>query len=182
MQQGSASAWTRPDDDGSLRAKGGFALSHRAVAARRCAPGILHLTKGKWDIPQYYGDGAMVGMDLGYLMMGKPLEPLILSMPPIRSCEARASHSGSLNSFRTARCVCASIEASGSTRADLVLGLCRVRDKSISDMVAVDRTAASESWSSNRRHEVKARMGIRSLDIEVHRVYARVSSDAQDRR
>lgn len=27
------------------------------------------LRKGKWDIPQYYGDGAMVDMDLAYLMM-----------------------------------------------------------------------------------------------------------------
>src|SRR5688572_19564042 len=30
------------------------------------------LRKGKWDIPQYYGDGAMVGMDLAYLMMNHP--------------------------------------------------------------------------------------------------------------
>jgi glucose-1-phosphate thymidylyltransferase len=30
------------------------------------------LRKGKWDIPQYYGDGAMVGMDLAYLIMNLP--------------------------------------------------------------------------------------------------------------
>lgn len=30
------------------------------------------LRKGKWDIPQYYGDGAMVDMDLAYLMMNLP--------------------------------------------------------------------------------------------------------------
>jgi glucose-1-phosphate thymidylyltransferase len=30
------------------------------------------LRKGKWDIPQYYGDGAMVDMDLAYLIMNLP--------------------------------------------------------------------------------------------------------------
>jgi glucose-1-phosphate thymidylyltransferase len=30
------------------------------------------LRKGKWDIPQYYGHGEMVGMDLAYLIMNHP--------------------------------------------------------------------------------------------------------------
>ncbi len=30
------------------------------------------LRKGKWDIPQYYGHGDMVGMDLAYLIMNHP--------------------------------------------------------------------------------------------------------------
>lgn len=30
------------------------------------------LRKGKWDIPQYYGDGSMIDMDLAYLMMNVP--------------------------------------------------------------------------------------------------------------
>lgn len=30
------------------------------------------LRDGKWDIPAYFGDGAMVGLPLGYLMMGRP--------------------------------------------------------------------------------------------------------------
>lgn len=30
------------------------------------------LRKGKWDIPQYYGDGSMVDMDLAYLIMNLP--------------------------------------------------------------------------------------------------------------
>ena len=30
------------------------------------------LRKGKWDIPQYFGDGAMVDMDLAYLIMNLP--------------------------------------------------------------------------------------------------------------
>jgi glucose-1-phosphate thymidylyltransferase len=30
------------------------------------------LRPGKWDIPGYFGDGAMLSMNLGYLMMGLP--------------------------------------------------------------------------------------------------------------
>jgi glucose-1-phosphate thymidylyltransferase len=30
------------------------------------------LRAGKWDIPTYFGDGAQVGMNLGYLIMGLP--------------------------------------------------------------------------------------------------------------
>lgn len=33
------------------------------------------LRSGKWDIPQYYGDGSRIGMDLGYLMMGQSHGP-----------------------------------------------------------------------------------------------------------
>ena len=30
------------------------------------------LREGKWDIPKYFGDGALVEMNLGYLMMRLP--------------------------------------------------------------------------------------------------------------
>jgi glucose-1-phosphate thymidylyltransferase len=30
------------------------------------------LRKGKWDIPEYYGDGSELGMNIGYLMMNLP--------------------------------------------------------------------------------------------------------------
>ncbi|WP_041740972.1 nucleotidyltransferase family protein [Calothrix sp. PCC 6303] len=30
------------------------------------------LRQGKWDIPAYFGDGAMLSMNLGYLMLGLP--------------------------------------------------------------------------------------------------------------
>lgn len=32
----------------------------------------LILRAGKWDIPAYFGDGSALGMNLGYLMMGRP--------------------------------------------------------------------------------------------------------------
>ena len=137
------------------------------------------LRNGKWDIPQYYGNGAMVGMDLGYLMMGKPYGPaytLDAAYPFVRGARVAL---GFPISFRTARCVYASTASSGSTRADLVLGLCRVRDTSISDMVAMDRTGVRELVIKPDTHEVKLG-GYSRLDIEVHRVYARVSCAAED--
>jgi len=33
------------------------------------------LRSGKWDIPAYLGDGTLVGLDLAYVMMGKPFGP-----------------------------------------------------------------------------------------------------------
>ena len=30
------------------------------------------LRKGKWDIPQYYGDGSVIDMDIAYLLMNHP--------------------------------------------------------------------------------------------------------------
>lgn len=33
---------------------------------------IIILRKGKWDIPQYFGNGSEIGMDLAYSIMGNP--------------------------------------------------------------------------------------------------------------
>ena len=47
-----------------------FLLDKYKAAGIRKAYFILR--KGKWDIPQYYGDGEIVEMDLAYLMMNAP--------------------------------------------------------------------------------------------------------------
>jgi glucose-1-phosphate thymidylyltransferase len=44
-----------------------YLLERYRMAGIRKAYFILR--KGKWDIPQYYGDGSMVDMDLAYVMM-----------------------------------------------------------------------------------------------------------------
>ena len=36
---------------------------------------FLIVRNGKWDIPAYYGDGAMVGIDLAYLVVGETRGP-----------------------------------------------------------------------------------------------------------
>ena len=42
---------------------------YKAAGIRKC---YFILRKGKWDIPQYYGDGDIVDMDIAYLMMNLP--------------------------------------------------------------------------------------------------------------
>lgn len=42
---------------------------YKAAGIRKC---YFILRKGKWDIPQYYGDGDVVDMDIAYLMMNLP--------------------------------------------------------------------------------------------------------------
>ena len=62
----------RKDDMGKPKPKvaSHFLLDkYRAAGIRKT---YLILRKGKWDIPEYYGDGAMVDMDLAYLMMNVP--------------------------------------------------------------------------------------------------------------
>lgn len=42
---------------------------YKAAGIRKC---YFILRKGKWDIPQYYGDGDIIDMDIAYLMMNLP--------------------------------------------------------------------------------------------------------------
>lgn len=42
---------------------------YKAAGVRKT---YIILRKGKWDIPQYYGDGAMLDMDFAYLIMNQP--------------------------------------------------------------------------------------------------------------
>jgi glucose-1-phosphate thymidylyltransferase len=60
------------DETGKLRPKvaSHFLLDKYKAAGIRKTYFILR--KGKWDIPQYYGDGSMVNMDFAYLMMNHP--------------------------------------------------------------------------------------------------------------
>ena len=49
---------------------GQFLLEHfRRAGARRV---FIVLRKGKWDIPEYFGDGAFLGLAIAYLMMNLP--------------------------------------------------------------------------------------------------------------
>jgi len=60
------------DSDGNLKPKvvSHFLLDKYKTAGVRKT--YIILRKGKWDIPQYYGDGAMLDMDLAYLIMNLP--------------------------------------------------------------------------------------------------------------
>jgi glucose-1-phosphate thymidylyltransferase len=62
----------RAIEDGSLRPK---VVCHYLLEKMRLAgirKAYIILREGKWDIPAYLGDGAMLDMHLAYLMLGLP--------------------------------------------------------------------------------------------------------------
>lgn len=63
----------RSAEDGSgirPKAVGQYLLEHfRRSGAKRA---YIVIRKGKWDIPEYFGDGQTLGMSLGYLIMNLP--------------------------------------------------------------------------------------------------------------
>lgn len=126
--------------DGSWRPK---VVSHHLLEKMReggVSRAFFVLRKGKWDIPEYYGNGAAIGMDLGYLVMGRPYGPpytLDEAYPFVRGARIAFGFPDILFGPRDA--FARALERLAATRADLVLGLYRVSDTRIADMVAVDR-------------------------------------------
>jgi len=59
-----------PEGTARLKVSGQYLLEKFAKA--QVTRALIILRKGKWDIPQYFGDGSTMGMDLGYLLMGNP--------------------------------------------------------------------------------------------------------------
>jgi len=101
---------------------------------------FLILRKGKWDIPEYYGDGTTVGMDLGYLIAALPYGPpytLDQAYRFVRGTRVAFGFPDILfspqDAFRKA------LQRLALSRSDIVLGLYRVSDYRLSDMIAVDR-------------------------------------------
>ena len=98
------------------------------------------LRKGKWDIPEYYGDGSAFGIDLGYLIVGRPYGPACIPRSSLSVCAGHTVAVGFPDilfeprlAFRRA------LAQLDSTKTDLVLGLYRAHDIRIWDMVVVDR-------------------------------------------
>lgn len=127
-------------NDGSLRPR---VVSHRLLEQMRkggVRKAFLILRNGKWDIPQYYGDGAMVGMDLGYLIAGKSFGPpytLDAAYPFVRGARVAVGFPDIL--FEPENAFARSLARLAQTRADAVLCVCGVRGTSNADSVKVDR-------------------------------------------
>jgi glucose-1-phosphate thymidylyltransferase len=97
------------------------------------------LREGKWDIPKYFGDGASVDMNLGYLMMRLPFgTPYTLDQayPFIRDSIVAFGFPDIL--FDADDAFVQLLERQASTGADVVLGLCPVVQPWTMDMVEID--------------------------------------------
>ncbi|HTF16506.1 MAG TPA: hypothetical protein VK658_00465 [Chryseolinea sp.] len=62
----------RVDDSGNAKPKVVSQYLLEGYRAAGISKAYFILRKGKWDIPQYYGHGEIVDMDLGYLIMNHP--------------------------------------------------------------------------------------------------------------
>lgn len=97
------------------------------------------LREGKWDIPKWFGDGAVVDMDLGYLMMRLPFGPpytLDQAYPFVRNSVVAFGFPDIL--FDTDDAFLHLLDRQTATGADVVLGLCPVEQPWTMDMVEVD--------------------------------------------
>ncbi len=98
------------------------------------------LRKGKWDIPEYYGDGSNFGMDLGYLIAALPYGPpytLDQAYPFVRGARIALGFPDVL--FGPPDAFMQALQKLSATRADLMLGLYKAHDTRVSDMIAIDR-------------------------------------------
>lgn len=100
---------------------------------------FLILRKGKWDIPEYYGDGKLVGLDLGYLMVGPPYGPpytLDQAYPFVRGATIAIGFPDIL--FTAMDAFGKALQRLRKTKAELVLGLFKAHDPQMMDMVEID--------------------------------------------
>jgi glucose-1-phosphate thymidylyltransferase len=127
--------------DGSLRSKvvSQYLLEKMHRAGVRTA--FLILRRGKWDIPEYYGDGTNIGMHLGYLMMHRPYGPaytLDQAYPFIAGRRVALGFPDILCGPGDA--FTKMLDRLSATRSEVVLSLYRAHDPPVSDMIATDRT------------------------------------------
>ena len=127
--------------DGSIRPK---AVSHYLLEQMQqggVRKAFFILRKGKWDIPDYYGDGAEFGMDLGYLVTRLPYGPaytLDQAYPFVQRAQVAFGYPdilfGPNDAFQRA------LDRLTTSRSALVLGLYRIYNPRDWDMVEADKT------------------------------------------
>ena len=97
------------------------------------------LREGKWDIPSYFGDGAAVDMNLGYLMMRVPFgTPYTLDQAYHFVSDSIVVFGFPDILFDADDAFVQLLERQASTGADVVLGLCPVAQSWTMDMVEID--------------------------------------------
>jgi glucose-1-phosphate thymidylyltransferase len=127
--------------DGFLRPK---VVSHYLLEKMRrggVSKAYFILRKGKWDIPQYYGDGAGVGMNLGYLITDKTYGPpytLDEAYPFVRNARVALGFPDIL--IEPDNAYARTLERLTLTGADVALSLYKPHKIQVSDMIAIDRT------------------------------------------
>ncbi len=149
----------RRTTDGSLRPK---VVSHFLLEKMRqggVRKVFFILRNGKWDIPQYYGDGSGIGMDVGYLMMGPPHGPpytLDQAYPFIRDSRIAFGFPDIL--FQPDDAYEQALKRLTSTRAAMVLGLYPAHKSWTWHAVETDRTGRVKKILMNSG-QTKSKLG-----------------------
>lgn len=129
----------RPVEDGSLRPKvvGHYLLEKMRHAGAETAYVVLR--SGKWDIPAYFGDGALAQLHLAYLIMNRPFgTPYTLdqAFPFVQERLIVFGFPDML--FEPDDAFVRLRERQASSGADLVLGLFPAHRPETADMVDLD--------------------------------------------
>ncbi len=121
-----------------------YLLEKMRIAGIRKAYFILR--QGKWDIPAYFGDGHMLDMDVGYLMMRVPFGPpytLDQAYPFARGKTVAFGFPDII--FDADDAFVKLLDRQTTTAADVVLGLFPVKEPWTMDMVEVDGSGVIHS-------------------------------------
>jgi glucose-1-phosphate thymidylyltransferase len=127
------------DESESVRPK---VVCHYLLEKMRLAGVIkvyIVLGKGKWDIPAYLGDGAMLDMHLAYLLMGLPFgAPYTLDQayPFVQGALVAFGYPDII--FKTDDAFVRLLARQATTNADVVLGLFPIDQPQKWDMVDLD--------------------------------------------
>jgi glucose-1-phosphate thymidylyltransferase len=98
---------------------------------------ILH--QGKWDIPSYFGDGKMLDMHIGYLIMGLPFGvPFTLDQAYSFLKDAKIAFGFPDIIFEPEDAFIQLLSKQQQTKADIVLGLFEAQNPQKMDMVELD--------------------------------------------
>jgi glucose-1-phosphate thymidylyltransferase len=123
--------------DMKLRVASDFLLERMRIADINKAFFIIR--EGKWDIPEYFGDGSSVGVNLAYLMMNLPYgSPYTLDQAWPFVQEARIALGFPDIIFEPEDAYVKLLAHQQSTRADVVLGLFPSEQPYKMDMVETD--------------------------------------------
>jgi glucose-1-phosphate thymidylyltransferase len=150
----------RLDETGKMSPKvaSHFLLDKYKAAGIRKAYFIVR--KGKWDIPQYYGDGEIVDMDLAYLIMNLPHgHPFTLDQAFPFTTRNMVAFGYPDILLEPDDAFCHLIRRQAETKASIVLGVFPIKpdqrwndilsfgdDRKIRTIALEDPTTASQRW------------------------------------
>jgi len=113
-----------PTAEGGLRPKAVATYLLENMRAGGAAKAFFVIRPGKWDIPAYYGDGSMLDMHIGYLLMNVPYGPpytLDQAYPFVQNAIVLTGFPDIL--IEPADAFAAVVAELKSTKADAVLGV-----------------------------------------------------------